>query len=661
MGFLHASASSPALCRACGAAIRTGELRFGSDEGEGAARRQRWLHIGCAAERSPEALFRALELGGWQAVPKEDHYELRRLMGDARERDASAQRPFMHGPTHDESGSLWSPGWLRGLWQRYSNRLVTPWAPQVASSGPANASRIGTPTEALLEQARERELTPELERAWVFADGLQNRGDARGELLALELAAALAGESEQARALQRSARAAWQRLGPSLAGSLRASPALRLRWRGGFLLGARPRGGAEISGLLASPAARSLTRIRVEFCTQEELDRLVAGVLVHRRPLVRLDLPDSRLSDLSGLSEVASLRALRVGDRFDPQLLERLPELRALGLGGRAQPRARELAAAPELERLELVGPNPGDLEGLARHLPRLRELSLFGMSASEGPRFLAGAERLERLRLPDTPIRSLAELPALPRLRALTLVPANLPLVRELGRMRELERLALLGGKVGELDSIAALERLEHLALSATRVRDLTPLRALPRLRSLVLDGGDLRRMAGLAELGLERLELLRLANLDLALIAGMPRLRSLTLDLGGRRPRGLDALARMTELRELSIPQALLDELAPIGHALARIEILTLEGGERPPRAKLLQALPELRRLILPGHDPAALARMAEALPEVAIEGDPAPRDLLGLHDPFDWRAVGWPDAPQGASAEWDDRGAV
>ncbi len=620
-----------------------GELRFGSEEGEGATRRPRWLHIGCAVERSPDALFRALELGGWRAVAKEDHYELRQRMGDAREREAATQRQVAVSPERDEPASLWSPGWLRGLWQRSSSKVTQPWATRGSSP---SSSRAFASTQTSLERAGEHPLPPELEAAWVFADRLQSGGDPRGELLALELAAALASDSERARALQRSARVAWQRLAPSVLGSLRASPALRLCWRGGFLLGARPRGGAEISALLASPAAGSLRRIRVEFCTQAELDRLVAGVLGHHRGLVRLDLPDSRVSDLSGLCEITSLRMLRVGDRFDPQLLARLPSLRALGLGGRNQPSARELSAAPGLERLELVGPNPSDLEGLARHLPRLRELTLTGMGApSSGPRFLAGAERLERLRLPDTPIRSLAELPALPCLRELTLVPANLPLVRELGRLRGLERLALLGGKVGELDSIAALERLEHLALSATRVTDLSPLRSLPRFRSLVLEGGDLQRMTGLAGLGLERLELLRLANVDLGLITRLPSLRTLVLELGGRRPRGLAALEQMTELRELTIPQDLLDELALA--SLTQIEVLTLDGGERPPRAKLLQALPKLRRLILPGHDPAALARLAEALPEVAIEGDPAARDLLGLADPHDWRAAGWPES--------------
>ena len=41
-----------------------------------------------------------------------------------------------------------------------------------------------------------------------------------------------------------------------------------------------------------------------------------------------------------------------------------------------------DLAAAQELALLELVGPQPGDLEGLARHLPRLRELTVTCMSA---------------------------------------------------------------------------------------------------------------------------------------------------------------------------------------------------------------------------------------------------------------------------------------
>jgi hypothetical protein len=653
VGFLHASASSPALCRACGAAIRSGELRFGSEEGDGATRRLRWLHVGCAAERSPEALLRALELGGWQAVPREDHYELRRMMGDARERESAAPLAWP-GPADAvvQGSALWSPGWLRGLWQRGPSPVAAPQATRAGSREPSvgERARASARAEALL--GKPDELSPELQRAWVLADALQHRGDLRGEQLALELAAWSSDSPERARELQASAHAHWLRLAPRVAGSLRASPALRLRWRGGFLLGARPRGGAEIRGLLASPASATLARIRIDFCTQEDLDRLVKGVVAHRRPLARLDLPDSRLSDLSGLAAIASLRALRVGDRFDPQLLERVPQLRALGLCGRVQPSARALAHATELEHLELVGASPSELDGLARHLPRLRELTLLGVG--EAPRALVGAERLERLRLPDTPIRTLAELPALPRLRALSLVPANLPLVREIGRLRGLERLALSGGKVGELDSLATLERLQWLALSATRVVDLSPLSSLPRLRSLVLEGGDLRRMSGLSSLGIERLALLRLANLDLAQLAGLPHLRSLSLVLGGRHPRGLAALRDMPSLRELAIPQSLFDELEPLGQYLNDIETLTLEGGEHVPRIKRLQALPRLRKLVLPGADPAASARLAAALPELAIECDPPSCDMLGLHDPFDWRADDWPETLEGC-ARW------
>ncbi len=633
----------------------------------------RWLHMVCAAQNLPDALLRTLELGGWQAVPKEDHYELRRLMVDAHERSRT-DAPLAGwlaglggtGDRFSSNGSLWQPGWLRGLWERStsSGQLAVIGARE-AERDAAQANRSSAsmmiarlrPTSGAAGALDPHRLDPQLERAWVFADALQTRADPRGELLALSLAFEHAEHAEHARLVQRERHVAWRRGATKLAGSLRASPALRLCWRGGFLLGARPRGGAEIRGLLASAASSSLTRVRVEFCTRDELSRLVTGVRERDVPLARLDLPRSRLSDLSPLTELPHLRMLRMGDRFEPSLLERLPRLRGLGLDGRVLPRARELAIGKRLELLELHGASALELEGLARHLPHLRELTLNNVSLgeSEGPRFLAGAERLERLRLPDTPIRSFAELPALPSLRALILVPANLPLVRELDRLRGLERLALLGGKVGELDSLAALERLEHLALGATRVTELGSLRTLPRLTSLVLEGGDLRRIAGLPQLvGLERLELRRLVNVDLAPLLELPRLRALVLDPGGRRPRGLELLERMHALRELTLPQALLDELSPLARTLARVEVLELQGGERPPRAKLLRELPRLRRLILPGHDPAALASLADSLPEVDIVGDPAPRDLLGLCDPFDWRAAPWPDDLRGARIE-------
>jgi hypothetical protein len=47
------------------------------------------------------------------------------------------------------------------------------------------------------------------------------------------------------------------------------------------------------------------------------------------------------------------------------------------------------------------------------------------------------------------------------------------------------------------------------------------------------------------------------------------------------------------------------------------------------------------------LPGRDPTLVARLAAALPEVALFADVAPRDRLDRRDPFDWRQVEWPDA--------------
>src|SRR5690606_40295744 len=83
MAIVEASSSSRAVCRECGSTIEAGEPRYGQDEGSPDARRTRWRHLACAARAFPEALLRALELGGWRAVPDDDHDELRALIDRA--------------------------------------------------------------------------------------------------------------------------------------------------------------------------------------------------------------------------------------------------------------------------------------------------------------------------------------------------------------------------------------------------------------------------------------------------------------------------------------------------------------------------------------------------------------------------------------------------
>lgn len=574
----------------------------------------RWRHLACAAQTLPEALLGALELDGWRAVPDEDHEELRRLIDEARARRRS-------GP-------------VRAATDRERAE------PSAARSSSAMAAA------AVLEPAHAAaRLRPDQDRAWVFADQLQSRGDLRGELLALELAAEFSDDPLQARALQRelwTCRRRWR----ELARPLPASTQLRLRWVGGFLLGAHPKGRAEISRLLAADAATSLDRLRLDFCTQDELARLVSGAKLHGRRVAVLDLQHSRVSSLAPLAELAGLRRLRVADRFEPTVLAELESLRALSLASRSPlARAAELAHRPELERVELINPSPESLTGLARHLPNLRWLSVTGLSLDEGPRFCAGLRSLKVLRLPDSPVRSLAGLEQLAALRELAIVPGNLGLVRALPALSGLERLALVGSNVGELDALAALSKLRHLALQATRVTDFSGLRELAKLRSLSIEGGDMRRLEGIDRLrGLEQLGLHKLANLDLAELLELPRLHTLVLRPGGRWPRSLARLRELAALRRLSAPFELFAALDEPAEVLADVEILELVG-EGLPALESIRALPRLRRLLLPGRDPAAAAALAEALPEVGVFTELAPRDLLDHRDYFDWRASPWP----------------
>ncbi|MFO7568050.1 MAG: hypothetical protein R6X02_35740 [Enhygromyxa sp.] len=608
MALVEASSSSRAICRECGSTIEAGEPRYGQDEGSPDARRTRWRHLACAAQAFPEALLRALELGGWEAVPEDDHEELRGLI------DRAITAPQSSGA-----------------------RSQQPAEPRAARSNSAMAAA------AVLEPAHEAaELSPARDRAWVLADSLQVRGDPRGELLALELAAEHTDDPLQARTLWREHHAC-QRAHPP---ALRASASLRLRWIGGFLLGGYPRDQRELHRLLASPAASSLARVRVDFCTHEELTRLVDVAKAHRRPLSVVDLPSSRSSDLRALAGLERLVSLRIGGRFDPAALTELTQLRSLSVVLGEELGVAELEPlAAELETLELRELQAARLEGLGRRLPGLRRLTLAGARFDGEPELLCDALGLRALRMPDSPLRSLGPIAELPELRELELVPGKLHLLAELGALTGLERLALAGSKVDELEPLAALRACERLSLIATRVTRLEPLASLPRLRDLALEGGDLRRISGLERLtGLERLLLARVANVDLAALLGFERLHTLVLDPGGARPRSLDSLASLPSLRRLSLPVELLGELWTPQRVLANIEVLELSG-DRLPEIGRVARLPRLRKLLLPERDPKDVQWFAERLPKLRVVGELAPLDRLGRRDPFDWRSVDWP----------------
>jgi Leucine-rich repeat (LRR) protein len=617
VGLVDAPSGSRAVCRECGSAIEAGEPRFGRDEGSAGARRLRWRHLACAAAALPEALLRALELGGWRSVPDDEHEELRTLIASA----VATRRSPLLTPRADPN-------------QRERERESEP---KAARSSSAMAAA------AVLEPAHEAAtLPPAQARAWVFADALQARGDVRGELLALELAAEHTEDPVQARALQREHRACWRAFDPSP----KPGAALRLRWVGGFLLGGYPKEQRELHRLLASPAASSLSRIRLDFCTHEELARLVAVAKAHARRLRVVDLPNSRSSDLRALAGLVGLECLRVGERFDPALLAELPGLVELGLTATESLDVAELApVAKQLERLELRNIVSLELDGLGQRLPALVDLTLAGMRFDGDPKLLHGATALRSLRLPDSPLRSLGPIPSLPGLRELAIVPAKLHVIAELAALTKLERLVIGGSKVAELDSLSGMQACEHLALSETRITRLEPLAGLPRLRSLWIEGGDLRRISGLGGLTeLEQLTLAKVANLDVSSLAGFARLHTLVLDPGGRRPRSLDSLAQLPKLRRLSAPVELLDDFGTPHQSLAALEVLELTGA-RPPELRRVAKLPHLRRLLLPGRDPAAIEALADALPDVAIFGDVAARDRLDHRDPFDWRSVDWP----------------
>ena len=603
MDLVEAAAKTRAICRECGATIRQGETRFGRPEGHGPERRVRWWHLACAAQAMPKVLLHALELGGWRSVPEAEQDELRALIERGRRRPVASE----------DSGLVELAG-------RSSSAMAA---------------------AAVLEDSAE--LDPERSRAVVIADALQARGDLRGELLALELAIEHAPDIAQARSLQREHYDTWRRFAPELV----ASKQLRLRWIGGFLRGAHP---YELNGLyplLEHPSALQLERLRFDFCTQDELSLLVDLLAGREHPLLALELPHARQSSLAPLAKLDGLELLRVSDRFDGEWLSELPSLRGLSLGAGTFAELDQLAACPTLELLELSSPAPPVLEGLARCVPALHALRITGTSPQTALRGLEGLGELVRLELPGLSPRELGPIAQLPELRELELYPGHHRAIEQLPQLRQLGNLILRGSKVAELEPLAELEHCARLALIETPTASLRRLRHMPKLRSLSLVGGDMRRIQGLERLRkLRQLELSKLANLELELLEPLIQLDTLVLSSTGGRPRHLEVLTKLPNLRRLSLGLRELEALSqsrasPI--LLEQLEVLELRGSGLPSSA-LLRRLPRLRRLLLPGRPPEDIAPLATRHPELALFAELPPRDRLDRPDPFDWRTLGW-----------------
>lgn len=242
-----------------------------------------------------------------------------------------------------------------------------------------------------------------LHHAEVFADQLQTRGDARGELLSLELAAHRASTSAEARRLHREA----QRIRDAHEALVWPAP-LRdsyVQMRAGFVL----RGGCDELFAADVPIELAVS-VRETWTTQRRLEEVLPGLIEARRRGLALD----QLRHVSPPRAAASLAQLPTLAAHEGRRLA----IRALQLDG---PVERFEALGQLLGLKRFCRDQPVDAEQL-RTLAKLGLESLHIRTQQLDPAVLALlGPSLQTLDLHGF-TGSLAPILALPRLRSLTL-----------------------------------------------------------------------------------------------------------------------------------------------------------------------------------------------------------------------------------------------
>lgn len=270
----------------------------------------------------------------------------------------------------------------------------------------------------------------------IYADWLSHAGDRRGELGALQLAAALGDEAAAA-----SARALLAELEDALVGACHSllEDTLQIEWRAGFADELRLTGSASRAGGVDAASLRPL---------------LEGGTFRFLRVLESEGL-------LEPVSQSLELLAT----------LERAPPLVTLSLSGTGTVAASELAQlAARYPRLEQLSLDCGEVSVGPLAAPRLLSLSLSAVDSPDAIAGLLGASAAPRLR--ELRLRGAAS--GLPR------ALASAPLTRQLSR------LDLRGGWLDDEDALALIERFEAFRhLDSLEVEIEAPDLAL-RLRAL-------------------------------------------------------------------------------------------------------------------------------------------------------------------------------
>ena len=268
------------------------------------------------------------------------------------------------------------------------------------------------------------------------------------------------------------------------------------------------------------------------------------------RSLTTFEVPDSDITDLSGLEHATDLNTLdlRGNTIADITPLKALTKLTTLDLGFNSITDVTPLAGLVKLETLRLTGNPIVDVSPLVDLTADIEaDIVVPGVIADAA---LATAI-LDSLGLPaSTRIKAVT----LQNLKNLDVEVDQIETLTGLERATNLTTLIINGGSITDLTPLQTLTQLTTLAINSGAITDLTPLQTLTQLTTLAINGGAITDLTPLQTL--TQLTILELRDNTITDITALSELTALTtLDLSGNNINSIEALKVLTDLTTLNL----------------------------------------------------------------------------------------------------------
>jgi Leucine-rich repeat (LRR) protein len=234
------------------------------------------------------------------------------------------------------------------------------------------------------------------------------------------------------------------------------------------------------------------------------------------------------------------------------------------------------LSALTSLDSLDLSRTQISDISPL-RSLTNLQNLDLSYTQVTDlSP--LQSLTNLQSLNLSVTQVTDLSPLQSLANLQSLNLSRTQISDISPHQSLTSLQNLDISSTKISDISPLRSLTNLQNLYLSGTQVRDISPVHSLTNLQSLNLSGTQVSDISALQNL--RKLKQLRLSNTATRNISPLREVINLSwLDLDHTQITDLSTLQHLTQLDVLDLNNTRIADISSL-RGLSKIAYLDLSG---------------------------------------------------------------------------------